>query len=116
MAAATIDEYLAGAAPLAAPVAQMLRTLIESELPGIPSRMYQGIATWSFGDKPSVGVKITTKDVALLFFLGQRIVDPTGLLTASGSFELASVKLATTDQVDETVIRDWLRQARAVEA
>jgi len=116
MAAATIDEYLDGVGPLVAPVAQMLRTLIESELPDTPSRMYQGIPVWSFGEKPSVGLKANAKDVALLLFLGQRVVDPVGRLTASGSFELATAKLATPDDVDETVIRDWLRQARSLEA
>lgn len=116
MAAATIDAYLDGVAPLAQPVARMLRTLIESELPGTPSRMYQGIPVWSIGEKPSVGIKANTKDVALLLFRGQHVVDPTGLLAASGSFEMASVKLATTDAVDETIIRDWLQQARGLEA
>ena len=46
---------------------------------------------------------------------GQRVLDSTGRLTPSGSFELASTKLATTDDVDETVIRDWIRQAAALE-
>ena len=116
MAAATIEDYLAGVRSPVAPIAQMLRTLIESEAPGTPSKMYQGIPVWSFGGKPSVGIKANTNDVALLFFVGQRIVDPTGKLTASGSFEMASIKLATTADVDETVIRGWLRQAKTVEA
>lgn len=115
MAVATIEEYLTNVRPPVRPIAQMLRTLIESEFPDTPSRMYQGIPVWSFNGKPSIGIKANTNDVALLLFAGQRIVDPTGSLTPSGSFEMASVKLRTTEDVDETVIRGWVRQARAVE-
>lgn len=115
MAAASIDAYLDAADLRVAGVARMLRTLVESELPGTPSRMYQGIPVWSIAGTPSIGIKANTKDVALLLFRGQRVLDPTGRLTPSGSFELASTKLATTDDVDETVIRDWIRQAAALE-
>lgn len=115
MAAPTIDAYLAGLDTDVAAVARHLRALVESELPGTPSRMYQGIPVWFIREKMSVGIKANRADVALLLFTGQRIADPTGLLRPSGSFELASVKLATPGDVDETIIRDWLRQAKAVE-
>lgn len=115
MAAATIDAYLAAASPATAPVAQRLRALIDAAAPGTPSRMYQGIPVWFFRDEMSVGVKANAADVALLFFKGQRFDDPTGLLRPSGSFELASVKLRTLDDIDETIVQDWVTRARAVE-
>ena len=115
MAAATIAAYLAAATPASAAVAWRLRELIDETVPGTPSRMYQGIPVWFFGEKPSIGVKANTADVALLFFAGQRIDDPTGLLSPSGSFELASVKLRTPDDIDASVVRDWIERARAVE-
>lgn len=115
MAAATIDEYLAGLPAAVAPVASALRAVIDGEAPDAASRMYQGIPVWFFRDAMSIGVKANSRDVSLLFFAGQRMSDPTGLLRASGSFELASVKLATTGDVDEDVIRDWIRRAREVE-
>lgn len=114
MAAATIDAYLDAASPAVAPLARRLRAIIDDAAPGTPSRMYQGIPVWFFTAEMSIGIKANKADVALLFFAGQRFDDPTGLLTPSGSFDLASVKLRTSDDLDETIVRDWITRARAV--
>jgi hypothetical protein len=115
MAASTPDEYFSSLPRPLAGVGVMLRALIESELPDATTRMYHAIPVWSVGAEPTVGVKANAKDIALLFFRGQRIVDPTGRLTPNGSFEMASTKLVSADDVDETVIRDWVRQAAAAD-
>jgi len=115
MAAATIDDYLAAADSGVAPVAERLRAVVESALPRAASKMYQGIPVWLIADSPSVGIKANSRDVALLLFRGQRISDATQRLRASGSFELASVKFTSIDDIDEPALRDWLRQAEAVE-
>jgi hypothetical protein len=115
MAAATPEEYFSALPRPLAGLGIMLKTVIESELPEAVAKMYHAIPVWSVDAEPTVGVKANAKDIALMFFRGQRIQDPTSRLEPSGSFEMASTKLVTTDDVDETVIRDWLRQAAAID-
>lgn len=113
MAASSPEAYFSSLPRPLAGLGVTLKALVESELPDAASKMYHAIPVWSVGDEPTVGIKANAKDIALLFFRGQRIQDPTGRLAASGSFEMASTKFTTADDVDETVIRDWIRQAAA---
>jgi hypothetical protein len=94
--------------------------VIGSELPDATTKLYHGIPVWCVGDQPTVGLKPARAHLSVLFFRGQRILDgqgqdATGKLVASGSFELASVKLASTDDLDETALRTWVRAAKDID-
>jgi hypothetical protein len=89
--------------------------ILDSELPDATSKLYHGIPVWCVGDQPTVGLKPAKAHLSVLFFRGQRIADATGALVASGSFELASVKLASAADLDEDVLRGWVRAAKAID-
>jgi hypothetical protein len=88
-------------------------SIIDGELPEATRKRYHGIPVWCVADEPTVGIKPAKAHLSVLFFRGQRIPDPSGTLVGSGSFELASVKLAEPGDLDEGALRTWLRAAKA---
>jgi hypothetical protein len=94
-----------------------LTGIIDAELPDATTKLYHGIPVWCVGDQPTVGIKPAKAHVSVLFFQGQRQLDgqpadATGKLVASGSFEMASVKLASPEDLDENALRTWVRRAK----
>jgi hypothetical protein len=90
--------------------------ILDEELPGATTKLYHGIPVWCVGDEPTIGIKPAKAHLSVLFFRGQRIADPTGTLVASGSFEMASVKLASAGDLDENALRAWVREARRIDS
>ena len=90
--------------------------ILDDELPGATTKLYHGIPVWCVGDEPTIGIKPAKAHLSVLFFRGQRIADPTGTLVASGSFEMASVKLASPADLDENALRAWVREARRIDS
>ena len=94
--------------------------IIGSELPDATTKLYHGIPVWCVGDQPTIGLKPAKAHLSVLFFRGQALLDgaaqdATGKLVASGSFEMASVKLTSAADLDEAALRSWVRAARAVD-
>lgn len=108
-------EYLAKQTKPVAGVGGTLVNLISSELPDATAKLYQGIPVWMVSDKPSVGIKAAKDFVSLMFFRGQRIDDASKALIASGSFEMATVKYRSSEEIDEKQVRGWLRQAASID-
>jgi hypothetical protein len=90
--------------------------ILDEELPGATTKLYHGIPVWCVGDEPTIGIKPAKAHLSVLFFRGQRIADPTGRLVASGSFEMASVKLVRAADLDENALRIWVREARRIDS
>ena len=89
--------------------------ILDGELPGVTTKVYHGIPVWCVGDEPTIGVKPAKAHLSVLFFRGQRIADATGTLVGSGSFEMASVKLASAADLDENSLRGWIRAAKEID-
>jgi hypothetical protein len=89
--------------------------ILDGELPEATTKRYHGIPVWCVGEEPTIGVKPAKAHVSVLFFRGQRIADATGSLVASGSFEMASVKLASAADLDEDALRGWVRAAKMID-
>jgi hypothetical protein len=89
--------------------------ILDDELPDATTKLYHGIPVWCVGDEPTIGIKPAKAHLSVLFFRGQRIADATGTLVASGSFEMASVKLASAADLDENALRTWVREARRID-
>jgi hypothetical protein len=86
--------------------------ILDAELPDATTKLFHGIPVWCVGDQPTIGLKPAKAHLSVLFFQGQRIQDATGKLVASGSFEMASVKLAGLADLDEDALRTWVRAAK----
>ncbi len=89
--------------------------ILDGELPEATTKVYHGIPVWCVGDEPTIGIKPAKAHLSVLFFRGQRIADPAGMLVASGSFEMASVKLASAADLDEDALRRLARAAKATD-
>ncbi len=110
MAASTIDEYRTTVpAPLTG-VADTLRDLLEAELAGAEGSVWHGHPVWRIGSTPVAGFKAHRSHVTLMLWRGAEIDDPSGRLERSGSSTMASVKLASTADIDPPTVRSWLGQ------
>ena len=89
--------------------------ILDGELPEATTKLYHGIPVWCVGDEPTIGVKPAKAHLSVLFFRGQRIADATGTLVGSGSFEMASVRLASAADIDEDALRGWVRAAKKID-
>lgn len=112
----TVDEYIAAIAQPLGSVAETLRTKFDEGLPGTQAQLWHGHPVWLTDGVPVAGFKAYAKFVTVLLWRGQRIVDATGKLDASGSAEMGSVKLRDADDVDAPLFDDWLRQLRELNA
>lgn len=93
------------------------RKVIDAALPDATSAMWHGHPVWGLGapgKQPICLLKAYTSYVTFGLWRGQDITDPSGRLQA-GARRMASVKLKSTEDIDEALFTDWLRQAYALE-
>jgi hypothetical protein len=106
-----IDAY-AQAQPLAfRAVCDALRGLIATALPEATSKVWHGSPVWFIGENPVVGYNGTAKAVNLLFWNGQAFDEPD--LKPVGKHRAAQATFREAAEVDPSVIRRWLRKAKA---
>jgi hypothetical protein len=92
------------------PVADALRGILDGELPDAEGTIWHGHPVWRSAAGPVAGYKAYTSYVTLMLWRGARIEDPTGSLRPSGPAGMASVKFSSLADLDESAVRDWLRQ------
>ena len=90
---------------------ELLRGLIDTALPKATSKVWHGSPVWFIGDNPVVGYSTTAKSVNLLFWNGQAF-EESGL-EPMGKHRAAQAKFAGADEIDATVVRRWLKKAKA---
>ena len=111
---ATIDEYIAALPAGLSEVATAARRVIDAKLDGADSAIKWAHPTWSLGKQPVCYLKGASKHITFGFWHGASIDDPSGRLETSGEV-MAHVKLRSTEDVDEQLFAEWLRQARELE-
>lgn len=117
MAIKDINVYLTGLDAPLREIGQRMRTVIDAALPGATGAMWHGHLVWGLGTpgrQPICLLKAYTSYVTFGLWRGQDITDPSGRLKA-GARRMASVRLRSTEDIDETLFTDWLRQALALE-
>lgn len=107
----TIDAYLQELPANQQAVAASLTGLLSSHLPDATGQLWHGHPVWLRGKKPIAGFKAFPKYVTLMFWQGQQLQDSSGRLAATGSAQMASLKIASDDQIDDELIVDWISQA-----
>ncbi|MET1044767.1 MAG: DUF1801 domain-containing protein [Microbacteriaceae bacterium] len=111
----TVEEYVSHLAVPQRVVAERLQELIDEALPEAAVRIWHGHPVWMAIDTPVAGFKAYPRYVTLLLWGGKRMSDPSGRLEASvGSTDLASVKIASIEEIDDDLFREWLVQAAAL--
>lgn len=112
-----ISDYLSGLDAPLREIGQRMRPVIDAALPGATSGMWHGHPVWGLGTpgkQPICLLKAYTSYITFGLWRGQDITDPSGRLKA-GARRMASVKLASTEDIDEVLFTGWLRQALALE-
>ena len=90
---------------------ELLRALIEKELPKASSKVWHGSPVWFIDDNPVVGYSATAKSVNLMFWNGQAF-DEAGLMPV-GKYRAAQAQFADATEIDPKVIRRWLKKAKS---
>jgi hypothetical protein len=109
---ATIDEFNASISGALGEVTRRLQPLLDRGLPGSEGRMWKGHPVWFYGEEPLAGYRAYPGYVALMFWQGQQFDDPEHLQPESGN--MAVMKYAGPDEIDEAAVLDWARQAAAL--
>lgn len=110
MSKTTVDEYLTALPDTLRPAADALRVVLDSGLSAAEGRVWHGHPVWLVDKTPVAGFKAYTSYVTFMVWGGQRVDDPSGRLQP-GSRDMASVRVASVDEVDGGAFAGWLAQA-----
>lgn len=111
--ATTPEELLASFAPEVRELAERLRRLLRSAVPGATERAYPGWRGVGYHDAQAgyfAGIFPRSASVRLLFERGASLPDPGGLFTGGGS-QTRWVELRPGEAVPEEAIREMLDAA-----
>lgn len=108
---ATIDAYLDTLPEPLREIGRTLRPVIDAGLPEAEGVVWHGHPVWKIGTTPVALLKAYTSYVTFGLFRGQLLADPSGRLEP-GTREMASVKLRTVEEIDQSLFTGWLRQAQ----
>ena len=114
-----IEGYLARLDRPLRDIGAAMRPVIEAALPGTTGVLYHGHPIWGLGDSPGRRpiclLKAYRSYVTFGLWRGQDVADPSGRLIA-GARRMASVKLASPDDIDPALFTGWLRAGLELEA
>ncbi|MDX6597083.1 MAG: hypothetical protein QOE87_970 [Gaiellales bacterium] len=106
----TVDDYIEALPQPLREAAAEARDVIDAELgDGV---IWHGHPVWMIGNAPVALLKAYTSFVTFGLFQGQLVEDPSGRL-ASGSRQMASVRLRAAAEVDEVLFAGWIREAQS---
>ena len=106
-----VSAYSARQRAAFAAICDHLRALIQAAIPKATSKVWHGSPVWFIGGNPVVGYNTTAKSVNLLFWNGQAFGED--VLKPVGKYGAAQAIFALLADVDDTVVKRWLRKAKA---
>lgn len=105
-----VGAYAEAQSPEIRAICDVLQKLLDAEIPKATSKIWHGGPVWFIGENPVVGYDVSAKGVKLLFWNGQAFGDDA--LKPVGKYGAAAVTFADDRDVDDKVIRRWLKKAR----
>lgn len=112
---ATVDEYVNGLPDEQQAVARRLVGLIDAALPDVPAVVWHGHPVWKDGATPVAGFKAFPRWVSLLIWDGAAAADTSGTLGSSAA-GMGTARIASPDELDDTVVSGWLASVATVRA
>jgi hypothetical protein len=94
-------------------ICEMLKAVIDRELPEAESRIWHAHPVWFLDGNPIVGYSKLKTCIRLLFWSGQSFETPG--LTPEGSFKAAEMRYTAPDQVDADALARWIAEARTIQ-
>lgn len=110
---ADTQRYNERQAPDDQAICDLLAREIDNSLPEAENKVWHGHPVWFLEGNPIVGYSKLKDSVRLLFWSGQSF--ETGGLEPEGKFRAAEARFTSVEQVDERLLREWLREARDVQ-
>ena len=109
--AATVEAYLANLSAFAKPVVDKLREIILTTAPQLDEAIRWNAPSYK-GKLLVCGFTAFQKHVALTFWRGAELTDPKNLLiNGQGRTAMRTMKITALEQVDEKMIRSWVKEA-----
>lgn len=109
MAEKTVDAYIAGLEDWKAEVVSRVRDIVREAAPEAKESIKWAQPVYET-EGPICYIKAFKNSVNFGFWRGVEIVDPENRLQGSGD-KMRHVKLASTDEIDEGLFADFVRQA-----
>ncbi len=94
-------------------ICQELAKTIQDELFEAESKIWHAHPVWFLEGNPIVGYSKLKDAVRLFFWSGQSFKDRT--LIQEGKFKAAGIRYTSPDQIDSTLLVQWLKQAREIQ-
>lgn len=95
-------------------ICNLLAKTIDSELTDAESRIWHGHPVWFLDGNPITGYDKLKDSVRLMFWSGADFGED-NLKTGTGKFKDASIRYTSTDQVNLTDLKRWLKKSREIQ-
>jgi hypothetical protein len=109
LAEKTVDGYIAGLEGWQAEIVSKVRSIVRAAAPDAQESIKWAQPVYETNG-PVCYIKAFKKSVNFGFWRGVDLEDPRGLLKGSGE-KMRHVPLTSTDEIDETVFAEFVRQA-----
>ncbi|MFZ4593056.1 MAG: DUF1801 domain-containing protein [Verrucomicrobiaceae bacterium] len=111
----SVEAYVASLSAFARPMVETIRKVIISTAPDLEEAIRWNTPSYK-GKLLVCGFAAFQKHVLLTFWRGAELPDPKGLLTqGQGKTAMRTVKFTSPDQVNEKVIKAWVKAAVALD-
>ncbi len=105
----TISRFAATQTSEHAAICNKLRAEIEAALPEASSKIWHVSPVWFIGENPVVGYGVSSKGVNLLFWSGQLFEE--AALQPMGKFKAAGIRYGDASEINQKLLRSWLKKA-----
>ncbi|MEO6290798.1 MAG: DUF1801 domain-containing protein [Ginsengibacter sp.] len=109
-----IEEYNDRQTTVDKQICDLLATVIDSQLTEAENKIWHAHPVWFLAGNPIVGYSKLKNFIKLMFWSGADFGDEK-LKPGSGKFKDASTSYTSTDQVDITEIKSWLKKSQAIQ-
>jgi hypothetical protein len=109
--AVNVNQYMAKLSTFASPIAERLRSLIIETAPHLEEAIRWNSPSYK-GKLLVCGFAAFQKHVSLTFWRGAELDDPMGYLShGQGQTPMRTAKYTSLDQLNEKMVKAWLKQA-----
>lgn len=94
-------------------ICDMIAKIIDTELPEAENKIWHSHPVWFIDGNPIVGYSKQKKCISLLFWSGQSFEEE--LLQNVGKFKAAEFRYTSTDQIELTDLKQWLKKSKDIQ-
>jgi hypothetical protein len=94
-------------------ICDLLARTIDSELSEAENKIWHAHPVWFLDGNPIVGYSKLKDSVQLLFWSGQTFEEE--LLKKEGKFKAAEFRYTSTDQIELTNLKRWLKKSKEIQ-